>query len=144
MKLYTLLLILLTIVSCTYTRQNQERDRKEAEVVANEYFQNILVGQEDKNISLYSTEFLKAVPKEKIKEQNTFIKEKFGTLQSFELTQWETFIAEGSQNKSEYLLVYKTEYERYPATETLKLEKDEKGKIKIVYYNINSEGLLTK
>lgn len=91
---------------------------------------------------MYSIDFYKKVPKDKLHEIQISLKNKLRNLEDYELDKWETRVVSGTESLSEYGFVYKMKYEKDSATEIFKLKKDDKGKIKIYYHNISSPTLL--
>lgn len=55
---------------------------------------------------------------------------------------WKTTRTIGEGEKLDCLLIYEVQYEKYLAKETLRLVKEGSG-MRIIAYNIHSEGFLT-
>ena len=68
--------------------------------------------------------------------------EKLGVLEATEILTWETRRVEGSNPVADYAFVYKSTYENFPAKETIRLTREEDGQIRIISYNIISDGFL--
>lgn len=64
-----------------------------------------------------------------------------GDFKSSRIVEWKTHRIEGSNPSNLYHFVYEVEYENYTAKETIDLVKEEK-EVKILAYNINSDGFL--
>lgn len=146
MKTILITVLFLIICSCKndfYIEQkNKESDKREAEKVMDVYFDNLLLDKEKDNLLLYSKEFFTVSSKEKMIEENDFLKNKLGKVLGKELKHWETSVVSGTSPKSEYLFIYEIQREKYKSTETFYLVKEKTDSIKIYSYKIESEGLL--
>lgn len=137
-----LLLTPLLLSACNFssTYLNREEDKADAESVANTYF-NFIEGQNfSATYPLFSKKFWAVVTKDKIQQIMQATEKKLGKLENTALSHWETRIIKGTNPSSEYLLEYTNHYHNADAKETLRLLKDDDGKIRIVYYNIQSDG----
>ena len=91
---------------------------------------------------LFSKKFFEVTDKEKLFKMFTMTTEKLGDLQATEIETWETRRIEGSNPSANYAFVYKNLYDKFPAKETIRLLREEDGQIRIISYNINSDGFL--
>jgi hypothetical protein len=134
--------LMLIIVSCTFTSTylNREEDKRKAEQVTNRLFDYIQKNEYDKSFQLFSNTFWTVTSKDKLREILTVTQKKLGRLDSTRLGECQTRRITGTSPSGEYLLVYKNHYHNYEATETIRLVLEEKEKIRIIAYNINSEG----
>lgn len=146
MKILSTVLFILIICSCKndfrIEKKNSNSDKRDAEKVMDVYFDNLLLDKQNDNLLLFSKEFFKVSSKEKMIEENEFIQNKLGKVLGKELKHWETSVVSGTNPKSEYLLVYNINREKYNSSETFYLIKEKSDSIKIYSYKIESEGLL--
>ena len=138
------IILLLLFYSCNFnsTYLNREEDKKDAEKVANKYYDLIKAKNFEGTYGLFGDEFWKVTSKEKLKELFIATQEKLGKLDTTKLDHWETRIVKGTDPSSEYVLYYLNKYQKYPAEETLRLLKNEQGEIKILAFHINSDGFM--
>ena len=145
MKKQTLLILLISIFisSCTFNSSYVDRDvdRQEAERVTVKFFYLLRDKKFNETHSLFSPRFLEVTNKEKINQIFQTSEERLGSIKDQILESWNTNIVKGTNSKSEYLLVYKVKRTKFDSKEKIRLEK-ENDTIKILYYNIESEGLL--
>jgi len=142
-EIYLLMFISLLLFSCKYnaTYENDEIEKKEAEAVTEKLYKD-LKGKDYLDAEKYfSSKFFQATSKEDLVGIFTKTNEKLGDFKSKNLIDWKTHKIVGSNPSSEYLLLYEIEYQKYPARETIRLIK-EKDSIRIIGYNVNSEGFL--
>jgi len=141
LSLFGILFILITS-GCTFssTYLDREQDKKDATEVIGEFYYYKQTNDSSKIYALFSSKFYTVTSKEKLNEIFTATQNKLGTLKDTNLGQWQTKIVEGTNPSAEYALQYKNVYEKYTATETFRLMKDNDGKIRIVGYNISSDG----
>ena len=146
MKILILSSILVIFVSCNnvnFQRFNEEEDRIEGEKITNAYFDNLLLGDYERNVSLFSQGFFEHTSKEHYIHKCSFVENHLGEIVSRNLAKWETNVIEGAINKAEYIFVYDVVRENYTSTESFFLIKDfTTDSIKIHKYNIESQGLL--
>jgi len=138
------LLTMLILTSCHYNNQylNREEDKKEAEQVTNKLYDLLKAKDYEGTTSLFSKKFFEVTDKEKLLRLYSTTNEKLGDLTDTEVEIWETRVVEGSNPISNYTFVYKNKYTNFVAKETINLTKDEDGQLRIVGYNINSDGFL--
>jgi hypothetical protein len=118
---------------------------EEADAYAGLYFLCIQEGRLDDALDLYSPEFFDDTNSrdgwlELLHTMNT----KLGTLQSYELTTWNRRSVVGTEGSGTYwTLVYQTQYEKYPAEETIAVFKpSDSTTLSIIGHHIASEGFL--
>ena len=145
MKKQTLLILLISIFisSCTFNSSYVDRDvdRQEAERVTVKFFYLLRDKKFNETHSLFSPRFLQVTNKEKINQIFQTSEERLGSIKDQILESWNTNNVKGTNYKSEYFLVYKVKRTKFDTKERIRLEK-ENDTIKILYYNIESEGLL--
>lgn len=144
MKNFVFVFILI-LFSCkkelNFTLHNSDSDKREAEKVTAAFYDNHLLNRMDQNTRLFSDAFYKEITKEELVNFLHDMDAKLGKVKGKELDSWETKVVSGTSAKSEYLLVYKVEREKYPSVESFYMVKDDNDSIKILYYNLNSKGL---
>ncbi|MEO3407154.1 DUF4019 domain-containing protein [Mucilaginibacter sp. CAU 1740] len=138
-----ILACLITLSGCKFnsTYINREDDKQAAEKVTNKFFELIKAKKYNDTFKLYSDKFWTVTPKSKMLEIYTMSEKKLGELNSATVDNWETRRVEGSDPSAEYVFAYKTKHSKYQAVESIRLMREKDGSIKIVAYNVNSEGL---
>ena len=143
------ILLVLVSVSFLYScnklnvqRKNTITDKIEAEKVVNLYFENLKFDKRDDNLKLFSNSFFDKISKEDFKKDSGIVDIKLGKVKDRKLLKWETNIVDGTNPKSEYLLIYDVQRENYNSKETFYLLKEATDSIKINSYQVESEGLL--
>ncbi|MGN8057339.1 hypothetical protein ACTJKN_13760 [Pedobacter sp. 22163] len=135
--------LLLIASSCNFnsTYLNREEDKKDAEKVADQFY--TLVEKNDlKNLNpLLSNQFKAVTSTQKLNDYLTGTANKLGAIKSQKLDHWETKVIRGSNPSATYVLYYIVERTKFQAKETVTLTA-ENDQIKILGYNVNSEGLL--
>jgi len=141
-KLIPIALLSLTLGGCQFnsTRTNMAGDRKDAEKVTDKFHEFIKAKNYDSVYTLFSKRFFAVTPKAKMTEILTATQNKLGDLKSDSLAEWQTRIVEGTNPSSEYVFQYSEHHQKYDAKEQFNLTKEADGKIRILGYNINSEG----
>jgi hypothetical protein len=124
----------------TSTFTNNIEDRKDAEKVTNKLYELIKKKDYEATTVLFSKLFFDASSKEKLFEIFSATNVKLGSLEKTEIEQWETKRVEGTNPSANYALQYNNRYKNYSATETIRLTREKDGAIKIISYNINSDG----
>jgi len=141
---YYLLLLVFSLTSCNFnsTYINREEDKKDAEKVSDQFY--TLLEQKDFNklSPLLSNQFKAVTSTKKLNEYLTGTVSKLGEIKSKKLDHWETKVIKGSNSSAKYVLYYLVERTKFQAKETVTLVA-ENDQIKILGYNVNSEGLLS-
>jgi len=143
---YHLIGIFLLLNSCHFNNQylDREQDKNEAENVSNVFYTALINDKINKSaFDLFSNKFWKTTDKDTFKTRLVNVQEKLGKLKEVKLDHWNTKVIEGSNPTAKYELYYLNTYEKYKAKETITLEK-ENNDIKIIGYNVNSDGFLIK
>lgn len=119
---------------------NREEDKKEGEKVADQFY--ALLQQKDlKKLSpILSNQFKAVTSTQKLNDYLTGTVNKLGEIKSKKLDHWETKVIRGSNPSANYVLYYVVERTKFQAKETLTLTA-ENDQIKVLGYNVNSEGL---
>jgi hypothetical protein len=132
----------LLVSGCSFnsTFTNNIEDRKDAEKVTNKLYELIKKKDYEATTVLFSKRFFDASNKEKLFEIFNATNVKLGSLEKTEIGQWETQRVEGTDPSANYALQYNNQYTNYQATETIRLTREKDGAIKIISYNINSDG----
>ncbi|EJL73880.1 hypothetical protein [Chryseobacterium populi] len=145
MKKIYLLIISFLLISCSFnqTFSNRESDKNDAEKISKKFYWELRYGANyDKIYSLFSNKFFEVTPKETLDKMNTISQNEIGPIIEYNLVKWETFVAKGTNPRSEYVLIYDVKREMGKTQETFSMRK-ENGIIKIVGYRINQD-LLNK
>ena len=134
----------LTLASCQFNSQyiNRDEDKKDAEKITTKLFDLLKTKNYNGTTDLFGKKFFEVSSKEKLFEIFAATNNKLGELQDTKIESWETKRVEGSNPSADYLLVYKNKYEKFESKETITLTKETDGKIRIIGYNINSDGFL--
>jgi len=143
--LFGVLTLAAFITACTFTstRLNREEDRDAAEKVANKLFELLKTKNYDATFSLFSDSLWVNTTKDKLKTVFTYSDGKLGDMQSDSLSGWQTKVVSGTAPSAQYELVYQNQYQKGTAKVDIVLTQ-EKGKIKILGYHINSDSFLAK
>jgi hypothetical protein len=137
-------LLFATGTSCSFNSQyiNREEDKKDGELVASQLYDLLKAKDYEGTTRLFSKKFFEVTEKEKLFTIFSTTNEKLGDLQTTQIETWETRRIEGSNPSANYVFVYKNTYNKFPAKETIRLVREEDGQIRIIAYNINSDGFL--
>ncbi len=140
-----LILILIVIsISCHFNINNQfinrQEDKDDGEKVTSQFFELIMKKHYHETEKLFSLQFLKITPWKKMENIFLSVSKTLGNLKTAEIGKWETRRVEGSNPSAEYNFTYRTHYEKFDAVETFRLVREDDGVIKILAYNISSDG----
>lgn len=124
-------------VNATYN--NQESDKMDAERVIGEFYSLTKNKDYTGTYKLFSEQFFKASDTSKLYNILVATQEKIGPVETLKLGQWETQSIKGTDERNDYILQYVVKRQYFESNETFTLTK-ENGAIKIVRYNINSDG----
>lgn len=142
-KIYApLLCLFFALTGCNFNSAylNREEDKKDAEKVADQFY-TLLEKNDLKNISpLLSHQFKAVTSAQKLNDYLTGTVNKLGEIKSKKLDHWETKVIRGSNSSANYVLYYVVQRAKFQAKETVTLTA-ENDQIKILGYNVNSEGL---
>ena len=147
MKYPNLLVALLLIIgstSCHFNRQfiNRTEDKNDGEKITSQFFELIMNKRYSETKKLFSPQFLKVTPWLKMENILLLTSKKLGNLKTTEIDKWETRRVEGSNPFAEYNFTYRTHYEKFDAVEIFRLVREDNGAIKILAYNVNSDGFM--
>lgn len=139
---FTLLITTVVLNGCSFnnTYINREEDKKDGEKVTNKFFELIKAKKYNDTFKLYSSQFWTVTSKDKLLEMYTATENKLGDLDSTTVSKWETRRVVGTNPSAEYVFAYNTKHSKYKAVESIRLAKEKDGSIKILAYNINSDG----
>jgi len=142
-KSFLLVLTLVSLTSCNFNSFYTDRksDKEDAESVTTKFYYLLRDKKYQDTYKLFSPRFLEITNESKIKDIYDASDNKLGSIKDQNLISWKTNIVEGSNPKSEYLLVYEVKREKFISKETIRLEK-ENDTIKILAYNVQSDGFL--
>ena len=145
-QLNRLLALLLIIVStsCHFNSQfiNRMEDKDDGEKITSQFFELIMNKRYSETKKLFSPQFLKVTPWHKMENILLLTSKKLGNLKTTGIDKWETRRVEGSDPFSEYNFTYRTHYEKFDAVETFRLVREGNGVIRILAYNVNSDGFM--
>jgi hypothetical protein len=149
LRSYRLLLLIicctaLMLVACNFNTHwnNREEDKAEAEQVMNAFYALQQSDRFRETIPFYSDRFLEVTDTAWILNIYKSRDENLGPMESKELAACQTLIIKGSKPSSQYLLVYTVRHQKFDAREEFRLEKEADGQIRIMAYNLQSDGLL--
>jgi hypothetical protein len=134
----------LLFTACHFNSQfvNRNEDIQEAEKVTDKFYELKKVKKFKETTDLFSNDFYNVTDTSKLIKILTMTTEKLGNLMEVKIDQSNSVIISGTDPSSKYNFIYKNKYEKFEATETITLIKESDGKIKIIGYNINSDGFL--
>jgi hypothetical protein len=136
------LLGIIALNGCTFNKTyiNRKKDEQDAEKVTNQFFKLLKAKKYTDTFKLYSDQFWRVTSKDKLMEIYTFTDTKLGDLDSTKVSRWETRSVEGTNPSALYAFAYKTKHSKYNAMESIKLDREKDGSIKILAYSVNSPG----
>ena len=137
-KIFTLFVICI-LMSCNFngTFRNRESDKKEAELITANFYENMINNQENEAIKLFGKKFFEFMNRNQLDEMLTSIKTQDGNIIGFNLIKWDTYIVTGTNSKSEYVFIYDVKREKISTFEKITMIKED-GDIKIVGYDVNN------
>jgi len=142
----TLLLVctVFALASCHFNSEylNREEDKKDAEKITNKLFELIKAKNYEATTSLFSKRFYEVSNKSKLLEIFAATNNKLGELKDTKIESWQTKRVEGSNPSATYLFIYQNKYEKFESKEKITLIRDTDGQIRIIGYNVNSDGFL--
>ena len=133
---------LLLCASCTFniTYKNRGIDKQAAEQVLTRLY--ICLENKDYKSAdtLFSKDFYKVTPKEKLNGLFAMTDDKLGDIQDTNIAEWQTEVVTGTNPSSDYVFLYTNKYKYYDGQVKIHLIKDPDGKIRILGYRIQSDG----
>ncbi|OYQ50370.1 hypothetical protein CHU92_00125 [Flavobacterium cyanobacteriorum] len=141
MKKGVLLVIIFLLSGCNLnaTFTNEEHEKNEAEKVVNNFYALLYLKDYKITDKLFSNHFFEKVNKDQFQRILENNQEKLGDILSNNLIDWKTFRVEGTNAKSEYVLIYEVVYTKFKTIEKIEMVKEE-NVIKIIGYHVNSDG----
>ena len=135
---------ILTFASCHFNSQYIDRvaDKEDAEKITTRLYDLLKTNNYNETTDLFSKKFYEVTSKEKLFEIFTTTQDKLGDLKDTKIESWKTNRIEGSYPSANYLLVYKNKHEKSDSKESITLTKEPDGEIRIIGYNISSDGFL--
>ncbi len=136
-------ILLFTILcGCNFTSSftNRDSDKKDAEKITGKFFEDVKKNDTAAIYKLFSKKFFEAASKDKLNTILTGSQKRLGDMVSDSLIDWQTKVVTGTENSAEYKFVYKIHRSKYDSKEEFDMIKDEDGKIRIAYYNVESDG----
>jgi len=142
MKRYFMLLICCCLLSFT-SGCDIKKEKVVAEAVVARLFIKVQAGDFESAMSLYSRKFFRRTPKDDWKSTLGNIHDKLGSLQNYELVNWNIRTQINTFGCGTYCVMqYKVKYSMHPANETITMFKPIGSKFQIRGHNINSVGLM--
>lgn len=144
MKKLPILFLLLILSSCKLTNkyENREEDKVAAEKITTELFDLLKKNDYENASKLFGEDFYKITSKEDLNKIFTITNDKLGKLETVELKDWKTSVAEGELEGGMYSLFYICKFEKDNGTITVNLKKNKDSEILIFGYNVNSPSIL--
>ncbi|TAE62270.1 MAG: hypothetical protein EAY77_07775 [Flavobacteriia bacterium] len=143
--IFTVVLFISFLTSCNFSAnvkyENRLQDKDDAESIAGELYLYTSRKDYESILKLVSDDFYKISSKGKFLEFLKAKDEKLGKYKDFTLINWKTTTKKGTDSKTEYLLIYKVKYSKYVSEEKISMIK-ENNEVKILGYNVSSEGFL--
>lgn len=138
------ILLVLTIGGCQVngTYKNRESDKRDGEAVAIDFFELLSKSEHQKIYNLFSERFYEVSDTLELKKLLDMSNEQLGEIENFEIEDWETESVVGTNSQVKYGFLYNVKRSKFPSKETIVLQK-EKDDIKILSYNVKSEGFNT-
>lgn len=145
-KLLVIMVLFISILtSCNFSvnvkNDNKLEDKQDAESVVGQLYLYTARKEYDSILKLMSKDFYKVASKEKFLEFLKAKERKLGKYKDFTLKNWKTTSKKGADSKTEYILIYKVVYSNHESEEKISMVK-ENNEVKILGYNVNSEGFL--
>lgn len=130
--------ILITFLcSCHYnsTYNNREEDKIEGEKVIENFYH--LLKNEDYSLTykLYSPRFFEVTDTQKLQNFYKITLDSFGSIDNFQIANWQTQKVVGTDTKTDYLFICKVNRSNASCKESIALTK-ENGEIKITGYHV--------
>ncbi len=107
------------------------KDREEAERLAEQYFSEMISGDMDAVLSLYSPQFYEVTSREEWRMFLENQRARCGTPQNYSLLSWNVFSSFGTNPGTRTTLVYDVQYTRCRVSEKMTLFKPSDGKMRI-------------
>lgn len=139
-KILYLIIILSSLFSCDSSEKysNRVSDKYMAQEVTQKLYKYIIDNDIDSIFLLNHKIAVNKVGYKKIKEIIVVPREKLGAVQKFTLIDWKTSVFPNTPSRTRYTMKYKVKRKIGYTIETITLGL-EKGKIKIINYNIEKE-----
>ncbi|MEP1489983.1 MAG: hypothetical protein ABJK28_16305 [Algibacter sp.] len=143
-KILLILIVTILVTSCHFSNkyQNREADKMDAQKEIADLFYVIRHSEFDKATEFFGDEFYEVTLKEDLMKIFESTERKLGYLDRAELTDWNTMVSEGAIESGIYNMNYNVKFEKGDAKLKLTLTKNEKGKIKVVGYNVQSKAFM--
>lgn len=131
-------------VECSFngTYVDEASEKIKAEKITEKLYRSIDKKDYKNAEKLFSESFFKVTNRQMLNDIFIKTNSDLGKYKTKKLIDWKTKRIVGDNPSSEYLLVYDVSYKSFKAKETIHLLK-EGQEIKIIGYNVNSEGFLS-
>lgn len=134
--------LIFTSCNSNSTNINDVADKEDAEKVIEEFYSYIDQNTFTKAEKLFSDEFYAVTSKVTLRDIFQKTNKNLGNYEKKVLVEWKTRRMTGTNSKTEYFFIYEVKYQKFKAKETVVLSKEKDGVIRIISYNVNSEGFL--
>lgn len=145
MRKFIIIIFISFLTACNFSanvkNENSLQDKNDAESIAGKLYLYTSRKNYESILKLLSRDFYNVASKEQFLEFLKAKEEKLGEYKEFTLLDWKTTNNKGTNSKTEYILLYKVVYSKYQSEEKISLIK-ENNEVKILGYNVNSEGFL--
>lgn len=141
-SLFFLVIFILCLTSCNFNKTdiNRESDKKDGEKITEKLYFYINKKEFIRAEKLFSDEFYAVTNKKSLQDIFQKTNKFLGDYERRELLNWKTSIITGTNSKSEYFFVYEVKYQKFKAKETIVMMKGNDDVIRIISYNVSSEG----
>lgn len=131
-------------VECSFnsTYVDEASEKIKAEKITEKLYSYISKKDYKNAEKLFSESFFKVTNRQMLNDIFIKTNSDLGEYKTKKLIDWKTKRIVGNSPSSEYLLIYDVSYKSFKAKETINLLK-EGQEIKIIGYNVNSEGFLS-
>ncbi len=132
------MLFIALLMGCSFnaTYLNRPEDKTDAEAVTNLLFLDLQNKNYDSAYSLFSDEFYKVTPKDKLKKIFTAIQNEQGDLQEVNLKECNTKIVTGTNPSADYFLIYRNKHQKNYLLDSIHLVRENGGKLKIAFFHV--------
>ncbi|TXF79607.1 hypothetical protein [Chryseobacterium sp.] len=138
MKYNIIILTAFLLLNCSFnsTRKNKEEDKIDAENITKQFYSILNKSDTRELYQLFGEKFFNITSKKQLEKMLYDISTECGSkVTNTKLKKWETFVSNGTDSRSEYVLLYIVQRNIKNTEEKITLEK-ENGNIKIVGYDV--------
>jgi len=142
--LFSIIISVLMLTGCNFnaTNINDVSDKKEGEKVIEEFYSYMKNKQFISAEKLFSEGFFAVTSKVTLQDIFQKTNKNLGDYEGKKLLEWNTRKVVGTSSKIEYFFVYEVKYKKFKAKETVVMFKEKDGVIRIISYNVTSDGFM--